>query len=106
MRDYNAKRYLVSARRNFFFYSSTSKVTKIYFLSFSNLELSVCAPVNFWCFTLMFTDFCVPSLNVAVQVMVTLPSALFLACNSESLSAFPSKSAVASAEEILQSKRH
>ena len=52
---------------------------------------------------MIFTDFCVPSLNVAVQVMVTLPSALFLACNSESLSAFPSKSAVASAEEILQS---
>ena len=40
----NALRYSLS-RRNFFFYTSTAKVTKIYFLSFSNLELFVCAPV-------------------------------------------------------------
>ena len=44
LKQSHALRYSLS-RRNFFFYTSTAKVTKIYFLSFSNLELFVCAPV-------------------------------------------------------------
>lgn len=38
---------VIVSHEELLFYVSTSKVTKIYFLSFSNLELSVCAPVNF-----------------------------------------------------------